>query len=123
MELLDINDNAPQFAQRELMLEISESQPVGTKFQIPSALDADQSGTKSSQIEYALKAGTGKDIPFVIINSDVNADTQADVYLQLIAPLDRETRDFYAFSVLARDQGSPVLVGSIDVVIQGESFS
>ncbi|XP_055329459.1 protocadherin beta-1-like [Paramacrobiotus metropolitanus] len=113
VELLDINDNAPVFPQREIVLEISENQPVGAKFQIPPATDAD--GGKAAQIEYSLKSPSA-DIPFVIINS-VNTETQ-DVYLQLSAPLDREVKDFYAFSVLAKDQGVPALVGSMDVVIQ-----
>lgn len=120
VELLDINDNAPMFAQRELVLEILESQPVGAKFQIPSAVDLDQG--KSAQIEYSLKSpSVGKEMPFVII-STLNAETQ-DVFLQLTAPLDRESKDFYSFSVLAKDQGVPALVGSIDVVIQGEPWS
>lgn len=41
VEILDVNDNRPQFETDRKTYEISESTPLGTSFSIPSAVDND----------------------------------------------------------------------------------
>jgi len=41
LEILDVNDNAPQFATSSIVRELIESSPVGTALTVDSATDRD----------------------------------------------------------------------------------
>ncbi|KAJ3610698.1 hypothetical protein NHX12_022790 [Muraenolepis orangiensis] len=96
MRIVDVNDNNPVFTQPSYQKPLSEDVELGTVILQVSATDAD-SGL-FSVIEYSLVDGEGK---FGIRPSS------GDIYI--LSPLDRETKDHYTLTAVARDNpgGSP----------------
>uniref|UniRef100_A0A4W4GSM4 Cadherin-23 n=1 Tax=Electrophorus electricus TaxID=8005 RepID=A0A4W4GSM4_ELEEL len=96
LRIVDVNDNNPIFTQRSYQRPVLEDVALGTIILRVSATDAD-SGLFSI-IEYALVDGEGK---FGITPST------GDIYI--LSPLDRETKDHYTLTAVARDNpgGSP----------------
>ncbi|XP_071009786.1 cadherin-23 [Oncorhynchus clarkii lewisi] len=96
LRIVDINDNKPIFTQPSYQKPVFEDVDLGTVIVTVSATDAD-SGL-FSVIEYGLVDGEGK---FGITPST------GDIYI--LSPLDRETKDHYTLTAIARDNpgGSP----------------
>ena len=109
LNLIDINDNPPVFAQSSYTQSISESVPVNSRVLAVSAQDAD-AGT-NMQFSFSLN-GTSA----FAINS-----TNGEIYSAI--SLDRETQDSYIFQVFAVDFGSPALSSSAMVVIRLEDVN
>ncbi|CDQ66979.1 unnamed protein product [Oncorhynchus mykiss] len=99
LRIVDINDNKPIFTQPSYQKPVFEDVDLGTVIVTVSATDAD-SGL-FSVIEYGLVDGEGK---FGITPSTVSS---GDIYI--LSPLDRETKDHYTLTAIARDNpgGSP----------------
>ncbi|OWA49788.1 Fat-like cadherin-related tumor suppressor-like protein [Hypsibius exemplaris] len=89
IEVLDINDNAPYFAQSQYEVSVKEEHIPETPIIILHAADSDQ----TSVLEYFITNGD----PFhhFMINS------RGEVFI--VAPLDRETKDLYELTVVASD--------------------
>ncbi|KAL3880301.1 hypothetical protein ACJMK2_032549 [Sinanodonta woodiana] len=106
LEILDINDNFPEFPSSTVVLEIPESPVVGRVFQIKSALDRDvgQNSIKSYDIEANMYFG---------LNVQKKMDESFTVNLVVKSALDRETIDRYNVTVFAIDGGSPPKTGSV----------
>ena len=113
VEILDINDNAPEFLQKTLALEIPESALTGATYNLPLArdLDSGNNGVKayvlqSSVANFELKvhAIAGNRIPTA-------------VQLELRGALDREVTAFYQVVLVATDGGNPRKSGSLIVNI------
>ncbi|KAK1791202.1 hypothetical protein P4O66_013223 [Electrophorus voltai] len=113
LRIVDVNDNNPIFTQRSYQRPVLEDVALGTIILRVSATDAD-SGLFSI-IEYALVDGEGK---FGITPSTVRvcvnltrtpllSSSPGDIYI--LSPLDRETKDHYTLTAVARDNpgGSP----------------
>ncbi|KAK6328963.1 hypothetical protein J4Q44_G00009410 [Coregonus suidteri] len=96
LRIVDVNDNNPIFTQPSYQKPVFEDVDLGTVLLRVSATDAD-SGL-FSVIEYGLVDGEGK---FGITPST------GDIYI--LSPLDRETKDHYTLTAIARDNpgGSP----------------
>ncbi|XP_056147700.1 cadherin-23 [Lampris incognitus] len=96
LRIVDVNDNNPVFTQPSYQKPVFEDVDLGTIIVRVSATDAD-SGL-FSVIEYGLVDGEGK---FGITPST------GDIYI--LSPLDRETKDHYTLTAIARDNpgGSP----------------
>ena len=96
IQLLDINDNSPQFV-NELPSSISFSEDIinGTFILDASATDADLGA--NGEVSYSLTSDTSS-LPFSIDPSTGAVTT--------IATLDRETIDFYTLRVTATDSGT-----------------
>ncbi|XP_072533494.1 cadherin-23 [Salminus brasiliensis] len=96
LRIVDVNDNNPVFTQPSYQKPVFENVALGTIIVRVSATDAD-SGL-FSVIEYSLVDGEGK---FGITPST------GDIYI--LSPLDRETKDHYTLTAIARDNpgGSP----------------
>ncbi|XP_024280014.1 cadherin-23-like isoform X1 [Oncorhynchus tshawytscha] len=96
LRIVDINDNKPIFTQPSYQKPVFEDVDLGTVIVTVSATDAD-SGL-FSVIEYGLVYGEGK---FGITPST------GEIYI--LSPLDRETKDHYTLTAIARDNpgGSP----------------
>ncbi|XP_062319241.1 cadherin-23 isoform X1 [Osmerus eperlanus] len=96
LRIVDVNDNNPVFKQPSYQKPVFENVDLGTIIVRVSASDAD-SGL-FSVIEYSLVDGEGK---FGITPST------GDIYI--LSPLDRETKDHYTLTAIARDNpgGSP----------------
>ncbi|KAM4607873.1 cadherin-23 isoform 2-T2 [Polymixia lowei] len=90
LRIVDVNDNNPVFTQPSYQKPVFEDVDLGTSIIQVRATDAD-SGL-FSVIEYSLVDGEGR---FGITPST------GDIYI--LSPLDRETKDHYTLTAVARD--------------------
>lgn len=103
IEVLDTNDNTPQFASPILTLSIPENTNVGALFSIPMATDRD-SGS-NGVAEYSLSMGHDADQLFTL---QVAVDTdEKQPQLVVAGNLDREKKDSYDLTVRVVDGGRP----------------
>ncbi|XP_037656909.1 protocadherin alpha-10 isoform X5 [Choloepus didactylus] len=107
IEVLDINDNAPELMVTSLSLPIREDAPVGTVIALVSVSDRD-SGT-NGQVTCFLTTY----VPFRLVSTFKNYYS-----LVLDRALDREKVAAYALLVTARDGGSPSLSASASVSVE-----
>ncbi|XP_011940758.1 PREDICTED: cadherin-23 isoform X4 [Cercocebus atys] len=109
LEIVDINDNNPIFDQPSYQEAVFENVPVGTVILTVTATDADSGNF--ALIEYSLGDGEGK----FAINP-----TTGDIYV--LSSLDREKKDHYILTALAKDNPGDVASNrrenSVQVVIQ-----
>ncbi|XP_077919989.1 protocadherin-11 X-linked [Halichoerus grypus] len=105
VKVKDENDNAPVFTQPFISLSLPENNSPGTKLTKISATDADSG--HSAEINYLL----GVDAP-----SEFNLDSHTGI-LTAVKKLDREKREKYSFTVLAKDNGMPSLVTNATVLV------
>uniref|UniRef100_A0A8C7AVY7 Cadherin-23 n=1 Tax=Neovison vison TaxID=452646 RepID=A0A8C7AVY7_NEOVI len=109
LEIVDINDNNPVFDQSSYQEAVFEDVPVGTVILTVTATDADSGNF--ALIEYSLGDGEGK----FAINP-----TTGDIYV--LSPLDREKKDHYILTALAKDNPGDIASNrrenSVQVVIQ-----
>ena len=113
LELMDLNDNSPEFQPDFRFHEMSESSYVGSGFQIPSAKDRDVGRFSVQRYELVPTAES----ECFDLTSNRKPDGSTEVKLTLSKPLDRETRDRYRLKVIAYDGGQPSKSGSIDVEV------
>ncbi|XP_057704908.1 cadherin-23 isoform X1 [Corythoichthys intestinalis] len=90
LRIVDVNDNNPVFQQPSYQEPVFENVDLGTTIVRVRATDAD-SGL-FAVVEYSLVDGEGK---FGI------RPTTGDIYI--LSPLDRETKDHYTLTAVARD--------------------
>ncbi|XP_072529477.1 protocadherin gamma-A3-like [Salminus brasiliensis] len=100
LEILDVNDNAPSFTEKEIQLEVSESVQPGTHILQESAVDHDVG--KNSLQGYTLHP---TDKFNVKMQSGPDGSKYAELYLH--APLDREKEDSLLLTLTAFDGGEP----------------
>ncbi|KAK2849155.1 hypothetical protein Q5P01_008989 [Channa striata] len=111
VEILDMNDNAPQFRRDVNHLDISEATPKGERFSLSNAVDPDV-GTNSvktyhlSESEYFnIEIQTGRD-----------GSKFADLILK--KTLDREQRAVHNLILTAVDGGTPARSGTASVIVR-----
>ncbi|XP_053541568.1 protocadherin gamma-A3 isoform X3 [Ictalurus punctatus] len=110
IEILDINDNAPFFARREISFQISEMALSGAKFSLDSAYDPDvgvnslQGYTLHPTDRFALKELT-----------DNNGLKHVEMVLQ--KSLDRENQEEHTLTLTAFDGGSPQKSGTVKIIV------
>ncbi|XP_040341224.1 cadherin-23 isoform X2 [Herpailurus yagouaroundi] len=109
LEIVDINDNNPIFDQPSYQEAVFEDVPVGTVILTVAATDADSGNF--ALLEYSLGDGEGK----FAINP-----TTGDIYV--LSSLDREKKDHYILTALAKDNPGDIASNrrenSVQVVIQ-----
>ncbi|XP_068571363.1 protocadherin alpha-3-like [Cebidichthys violaceus] len=110
VEILDINDHAPAFPEKEKRLEISESALTGARFQLQAAHDNDV-GQFSIQ-QYRLSHNEY----FRLEVKDRGEDRKVP-FLVLQKQLDRETVGKLKLRLTAVDGGKPVKSGAIDIIV------
>ncbi|XP_018548668.1 protocadherin alpha-3-like [Lates calcarifer] len=98
VEVVDLNDNAPEVTVTSLLNTVKEDAEVGTAIALVSILDKD-SGKNG-----AVKAVIANDAPFKM-------ETNYKNYYSLVVngPLDRETKPQYNVTIVASDEGTPPL--------------
>ncbi|XP_047190143.1 protocadherin alpha-4-like isoform X7 [Scophthalmus maximus] len=98
VEVVDLNDNAPEITVTSLVNTVKEDAEVGTAIALVSILDED--GGKNG----AVRAVISNDVPFKL-------DTNYKNYYSLVVdgPIDRETKTHYNVTIVATDEGTPPL--------------
>ncbi|OPJ88325.1 protocadherin beta-15-like [Patagioenas fasciata monilis] len=108
VEIRDVNDNSPVFPEKEMVLEILETTPPGSRFPLQSARDKDvginglQNYSLGSNSHFSLALGAGK-------------DRVKYVELVLQRQLDREEQRELNLLLTATDGGSPPRSGTAQV--------
>ncbi|KAI7808765.1 protocadherin-8 [Triplophysa rosa] len=111
VEVMDVNDNSPEFPRAECTIDISESAAVGTRIPLDAAEDADV-GSNSIQ-SYHITENTHFSIDVI-----TRVDGVKYAELVLVKVLDRESRAFYALKLVATDGGHPPKSGSTNVTVK-----
>uniref|UniRef100_A0A663N045 Protocadherin gamma-C3 n=1 Tax=Athene cunicularia TaxID=194338 RepID=A0A663N045_ATHCN len=110
VEIRDVNDNSPVFPEKEMVLEILETTPPGSRFPLESAQDKDvgsnglQNYSLGSNPHFSLALGTGKD-----------GVKHAELVLE--RQLDREEQRELNLLLTATDGGSPPRSGTAQIRI------
>ncbi|NXD82339.1 CAD23 protein, partial [Halcyon senegalensis] len=95
LQIVDINDNNPVFTQPSYQKAVFEDVPLGTVILKVKATDADSG--HFALIQYSLGDGEGK--------FGINPNT-GDIYI--LSALDREKKDHYTLTAVARDNPGDV---------------
>ncbi|KAJ8896893.1 hypothetical protein PR048_002239 [Dryococelus australis] len=112
VDVLDENDNAPQFSQTEAEVFVMETAPTNTRLLQFKATDADLG--VNSEVTFSITAGNRRDT-FLI--------DPASGALYLRRPLDYEDVNSYALNITASDGGSPRLSSTIVFKVFVEDFN
>ncbi|XP_047441827.1 protocadherin alpha-3-like [Mugil cephalus] len=106
IEVVDLNDNAPEITVTSLLNTVREDAEVGTAIALVSVLDKD--GGKNG----AVKAVIANKSPFKL-------DTNYKNYYSLVVngPLDRESQTQYSVTIVATDEGTPPLSSTSIVTV------
>lgn len=110
VEIVDINDNSPQFPGGNSTLEISEAAAPGTRLRLESARDPDV-GLNSLRA-YRLESND-----YFRLNVETKSDGSKFPELVLDKVLDRETRDGFRLLLTAVDGGQPEKSGTTLLLI------
>ncbi|XP_061408402.1 protocadherin-9-like isoform X2 [Lethenteron reissneri] len=105
IKLLDSNDNAPVFTEPTYKVSVPENNVIGKHLITVSATDRDMD--KNAEMVYFL----GPDAPTMF-----HMDPETGI-ISLTEQLDREKKSNYSFTILAKDQGIPVLEGNATVIV------
>uniref|UniRef100_A0A0R3RQB5 Cadherin-related tumor suppressor n=1 Tax=Elaeophora elaphi TaxID=1147741 RepID=A0A0R3RQB5_9BILA len=102
INVLDINDNSPTFPSKYMNVSIVESAVIGSTIRLQPASDPDlaENGTI---VNYELEGGE-EFFKLVRSSSSINGDV---LLLELLAKLDRETKDLFILNISAFDGGNP----------------
>ncbi|XP_062381355.1 protocadherin alpha-8-like [Sardina pilchardus] len=101
VEIMDLNDNAPEITVTSLLNTVREDAQRGTVIALVSVLDSD--GGKNGQVNVAIS----DEVPFKL-------DANYKNYYSLVVngALDREKTSQYNITITARDEGTPSLYSS-----------
>ncbi|XP_033621472.1 protocadherin alpha-9-like, partial [Fukomys damarensis] len=107
VEVVDVNDNAPQLTVKTLWLPVKENAEIGTVIALISVIDLDEGA--NGQVTCSLMP----DVPFKLMSTFKNYYS-----LVLDSALDRESASDYEVVVTARDGGSPSLWTTATVSVE-----
>ncbi|XP_065410893.1 LOW QUALITY PROTEIN: protocadherin alpha-8-like [Chrysemys picta bellii] len=106
VEVLDVNDNAPELAVTSLSLPVTEDAPPGTVVALISVSDRD-SGDNGK-----VTCSIPPNLPFRLVSTFKNYHS-----LVLAEAVDRERVSEYKILVTARDEGAPSLSASSSILV------
>ncbi|XP_077166777.1 protocadherin alpha-5-like isoform X6 [Paroedura picta] len=107
IEVLDMNDNAPEVTMSSLSVPVPENSPPGTVVALISISDRDSGA--NGQVTCSMQP---TEFPFKLTSTFKNYYS-----LVLAKPLDREQVAEYTLEVIAEDQGDPPLSASSSLVV------
>ncbi|KAL2779021.1 protocadherin alpha-1 isoform 2 precursor [Daubentonia madagascariensis] len=111
VEVADVNDNAPAFAQPEYTVFVKENNPPGCHIFTVSARDADTQ--ENARVSYSLverRVGERALSSYVSVHAE-----SGKVYA--LQPLDHEELELLQFQVSARDAGLPPLGSNVTLQV------
>uniref|UniRef100_A0A3Q3Q104 Cadherin domain-containing protein n=1 Tax=Monopterus albus TaxID=43700 RepID=A0A3Q3Q104_MONAL len=110
VQIIDINDNAPSFREKEKIFNISESSFTGERYLLPVANDAD-TGNNSVK-SYKLS-------PNEYFSLDIQSGGQHSESAELVLQksLDREKQSVIYLTLTALDGGKPTRSGTLKIVV------
>ncbi|XP_061581238.1 protocadherin alpha-C2-like isoform X2 [Cololabis saira] len=111
VEILDMNDNAPQFRRDTIYLDISEATPKGDTFSLSNAVDPDV-GTNSVKTYYLTES------EHFNIKIQTGRDGSKFAELILTKTLDREQKAVHNLILTAVDGGKPARSGTASVIVR-----
>ncbi|XP_060904185.1 protocadherin gamma-A11-like [Labrus mixtus] len=109
VEIIDVNDHAPSFPEKEQIFEIAEHTLPGKRFKLHAASDPDAginsirtyTLTSNEHFEVNIRQGDSGKIPFLVLKKS----------------LDREQKDKHTLLLTAIDGGKPQKSGTLNVTI------
>ncbi|XP_027865400.1 protocadherin alpha-8-like [Xiphophorus couchianus] len=106
IEVLDVNDNAPEITVTSLLNTVKEDSSIGTAIALVSAFDKDSS--KNGMVNCEIS----DNIPFKLESNYKN-------YYSLVVDgaLDRERAPYYNICITATDEGSPSLSSTSVIIV------
>ncbi|XP_078087669.1 protocadherin gamma-C5-like [Mustelus asterias] len=110
VEILDINDNSPRFADNTISLQMAESIAPGVSFPLESAQDPDTGINTVAAYTISPNEHFG-------LNMQTTEDGLKIAELLLEKPLDREQQSSYQLMLTATDGGSPQRSGTVQILI------
>ncbi|XP_020137845.2 protocadherin gamma-A11 isoform X4 [Microcebus murinus] len=108
VEIMDINDNAPSFQEKQVEVKVSEQASPGSRFPLPSARDPD-AGVNSLQ-SYQLSPNS-----YFSLQVRGGTDGAKNPELVLEGSLDREKEAAHLLLLTAVDGGEPIRTGSVPI--------
>ncbi|XP_019650996.2 protocadherin gamma-A1 isoform X15 [Ailuropoda melanoleuca] len=111
VEIIDINDNTPQFKLEEVEFKMNEITTPGTRISLPLGQDLDV-GMNSLQ-NYQLSSN-----PHFSLDVQQGADGSQHPEMVLQSPLDREEEAVHHLLLTASDGGNPVRSGTLLIHVQ-----
>uniref|UniRef100_A0A668AEA8 Protocadherin-8 n=2 Tax=Myripristis murdjan TaxID=586833 RepID=A0A668AEA8_9TELE len=116
VEIKDINDNSPEFPNKESIVEISENAAVGSRIPLDPAMDADVGSNYIQSYQISVNSHFSIDVL-------LRADGVKYAELVLMKELDRETQSSYTVELVATDGGNPYRSGSTKITIKVTDFN
>ncbi|XP_070694492.1 protocadherin-8 [Pempheris klunzingeri] len=116
VEIKDINDNSPEFPNKESVVEISENAAVGSRIPLDPAVDADVGSNYIQSYQISVNSHFTIDVL-------LRADGVKYAELVLMKELDRESQSSYTVELVATDGGSPYRSGSTKITIKVTDFN
>uniref|UniRef100_A0A3P9KYL2 Cadherin domain-containing protein n=1 Tax=Oryzias latipes TaxID=8090 RepID=A0A3P9KYL2_ORYLA len=111
VEILDMNDNAPQFRRDTIYLDVSEAAPKGERFSLSNAVDPDV-GSNSVKTYYLSES------EYFNIEVQTGRDGSKNSELILLKQLDREQQAVHNLTLTAVDGGKPARSGTASVIVR-----
>ncbi|XP_012689366.1 protocadherin-10b isoform X1 [Clupea harengus] len=111
IEVLDINDNPPEFPETDITVEISESATPGTRFPLETAFDPDVGSNALRTYDITTNN---------YFYLDVQTQTDGNKFAELVLekPLDREQQAVHRYVLTAVDGGQPPRTGTALLVVK-----
>ncbi|XP_056291159.1 protocadherin-8 [Pseudoliparis swirei] len=116
VEIQDINDNSPEFPNKESIVEISENAAVGSRIPLDPAADADVGSNYIQSYQISVNSHFTIDVL-------LRADGVKYAELVLMRALDRETQSSCTVELVATDGGNPYRSGSTKITIKVTDFN
>ncbi|XP_068428717.1 protocadherin-8 [Clinocottus analis] len=116
VEIKDINDNSPEFPNKESIVEISENAAVGSRIPLDPAADADVGSNYIQSYQISVNSHFTIDVL-------LRADGVKYAELVLMKELDRETQSSFTVELVATDGGNPYRSGSTKIIIKVTDFN
>ncbi|XP_069469096.1 protocadherin-20-like [Ambystoma mexicanum] len=108
IRILDVNDNAPRFPDKDMTISISEDTVAGTRFALDDVA-SDSDIQMNSILHYHLDDSEG------LFSLEQEGTS---LFLVVEKPLDRELQSVYTRTLVATDSGVPALSGSTALIIK-----